>query len=151
MITYRNITTADPEYSSEKALRNRALRVPLGLTLSDADIAGEERQTHLVALDDAGAVVACVLLVIPGDGSAHIRQMAVEERFRNRKIGAGLIAYAEQTARGMGIRKIRMHARVYAHGFYERLGYRAVGDEFIEVTIPHIEMEKALEGEDEEG
>jgi predicted GNAT family N-acyltransferase len=151
MITYRNITTADPEYSSEKALRNRALRVPLGLTLSDADIAGEERQIHLVALDDAGAVVACVLLVIPGDGSAHIRQMAVEERFRNRKIGAGLIAYAEQTARGMGIRKIRMHARVYAHGFYERLGYRAVGDEFIEVTIPHIEMEKALEGEDEEG
>jgi len=151
MITYRNITTADPEYSSEKALRNRALRVPLGLTLSDADIAGEERQTHLVALDDAGAVVACVLLVIPGDGTAHIRQMAVEERFRNRKIGAGLIAYAEQTARGMGIRKIRMHARVYAHGFYERLGYRAVGDEFIEVTIPHIEMEKALEGEDEEG
>lgn len=151
MITYRNITTADPEYSSEKALRNRALRVPLGLTLSDADIAGEERQIHLVALDDAGAVVACVLLVIPGDGSAHIRQMAVEERFRNRKIGAGLIAYAEQTARGMGIRKIRMHARVYAHGFYERLGYRAVGEEFIEVTIPHIEMEKALEGEDEEG
>ncbi|MBN2086704.1 MAG: GNAT family N-acetyltransferase [Anaerolineales bacterium] len=150
MITYRSITTTDPEYESEKALRNRVLRLPIGRTLSDADISGEDEQTHLIALDGSGTVVACVLLVIPGDGTAHIRQMAVEERFRKRGVGAGLIAYAEQTARGMGIRKINMHARVYARGFYERLGYRAAGEEFIEVTIPHIEMEKTLEGEDDE-
>ena len=76
--------------------------------------------------------------------------MAVEERFRGRGIGAGLIGYAEQTARAMGIRKVNMYARVYARGFYERLGYRAASEEFIAVTIPHIEMEKTLEGEDEE-
>jgi predicted GNAT family N-acyltransferase len=144
MITYRTITTADPQYEAEKELRNRALRLPLGLVLSGKDISGEEKQTHLVALDDAGAVVACVLLVIPGDGTAHIRQMAVDESQRGRGIGAGLIGYAEQTARGLGIRRVTMHARVYARGFYERLGYRAVGDVFTEVTIPHIEMVKDL-------
>jgi predicted GNAT family N-acyltransferase len=144
MITQREITTADPEYELEKALRNRVLRVPLGLVLSDSDIAGEDSQTHLVALDEAGTVVACVLLVIPGDGTAHIRQMAVDERWRDRRIGAGLIAHAERTARGLGLRRMTMHARVVARGFYERLGYHAVSDEFIEVTIPHIEMEKTL-------
>jgi predicted GNAT family N-acyltransferase len=144
MITYRTITTADPLYAAEKDLRNRALRLPLGLALSDKDTSGEEKQTHLVALDDAGAVVACVLLVIPGDGTAHIRQMAVDESRRGRGIGAGLIGHAEQTACGLGIRRMTMHARVYARGFYERLGYRAVGDIFTEVTIPHIEMEKDL-------
>jgi predicted GNAT family N-acyltransferase len=144
MITHREITTADPEYESEKALRNRVLRVPLGLVLSDSDIAGEDSQTHLAALDEAGTVIACVLLVISGDGTAHIRQMAVDEHSRGRGIGAGLIAYAERIARGLGLRRMTMHARVVARGFYERLGYQAVSDEFIEVTIPHIEMEKTL-------
>jgi predicted GNAT family N-acyltransferase len=144
MITNRIITTADPEYEAEKDLRNRVLRLPLGLALSDADIAGEDQQTHLVALDDAGTVIGCVLLVIPGDGTVHFRQMAVDESFRGRGVGAGLIAFAERTARGMGIRRMTMHARVVARGFYERLGYRAVSDVFIEVTIPHIGMEKTL-------
>jgi predicted GNAT family N-acyltransferase len=144
MITHRVITTIDPEYEAEKDLRNRVLRLPLGLALSDADISGEDKQTHLVALDDAGTVVGCVLLVIPGDGTAHIRQMAVDEYYRGRGVGAGLIGYAERTARGMGIRRMTMHARVVARGFYERLGYRAVSDVFIEVTIPHIAMEKTL-------
>ncbi len=144
MITYRSITTADPQYEAEKDLRNRALRLPLGLTLSDKDISGEEKQTHLVAVDDAGTVVACLLLVLPGDGTARLRQMAVDESRRGCGIGAGLIEYAEQTARVLGAGRMTMHARVYARGFYERLGYRAVGDIFTEVTIPHIEMEKDL-------
>ncbi len=144
MIIYRSITTADPQYEAEKDLRNRTLRLPLGLTLSDKDISGEEKQTHLVAVDDAGTVVACLLLVLPGDGTARLRQMAVDESRRGRGIGAGLIEYAEQTVRGLGAGRMTMHARVYARGFYERLGYRAVGDIFTEVTIPHIEMEKDL-------
>jgi predicted GNAT family N-acyltransferase len=37
-----------------------------------------------------------------------------------------------------------MHARKTALGFYEKLGYRVAGDEFIEVTIPHYVMEKDL-------
>ncbi len=44
MITYRPITTADREYVAEKLLRNRVLRAPLGLALSEADVRGEERQ-----------------------------------------------------------------------------------------------------------
>jgi predicted GNAT family N-acyltransferase len=146
MITYKKITTADPEYESEKDLRHRALRVPLGLTLSYADVRGEDAQIHLAAMDDAGAVVGCVLLVIPGDGTAHVRQMAVDECCRGSGIGAGLMAQAENTAQAMHLSKVTLHARVYARGFYERLGYHAVGEEFTEVTIPHIAMEKTLPG-----
>jgi predicted GNAT family N-acyltransferase len=144
MITYRSITIADAEYESEKDLRNRALRVPLGLALSEADMRGEDRQIHLVAVDDSGKVVGCVLLVLPGDGTARLRQMAVDEPCRGLGIGAGLVAQAEKTARAMRLSKVTMHARLYARGFYERLGYRAVSEIFTEVTIPHIAMEKRL-------
>jgi predicted GNAT family N-acyltransferase len=37
-----------------------------------------------------------------------------------------------------------MHARVNAVGFYEKVGYRVHGDQFVEVTIPHYVMEKQL-------
>jgi predicted GNAT family N-acyltransferase len=37
-----------------------------------------------------------------------------------------------------------MHARKTALGFYEKLGYKAQGEEFEEVTIAHYVMEKAL-------
>ena len=148
MITYRRITTADLEYEAEKDLRKRALRLPLGLTLSEADVRGEDKQIHLLAVDENGTVVGCVLMVLPGDGTARVRQMAVDERCRQSGIGAGLMAQAEKTARDMGIRKISMHARLYARGFYERLGYHAESEDvFTEVTIPHIAMEKTLEGE----
>jgi predicted GNAT family N-acyltransferase len=146
MITYRRITTSDPEYESEKDLRNRALRLPLGLTLSDADVAGDGGQIHLAAIDDSGKLVGCVLLVIPGDGTVRVRQMAVDECCRGLGIGAELMAQAEKAAREIHISKVTMHARLYARGFYERLGYRAASDIFTEVTIPHITMEKTIEG-----
>jgi predicted GNAT family N-acyltransferase len=37
-----------------------------------------------------------------------------------------------------------MNARKNALGFYDKLGYKVVGDEFLEVTLPHFTMEKEL-------
>ena len=144
MITYRPITTADREYEEEKALRNRVLRAPLGLTLSEVDVRGEELQIHIVAVDDNGGVVGCVLIVPMAAGTARIRQMAVEESVRGKGIGAGLMAEAEKTARAAGTEKLTMHARLSARGFYKRLGYRAASETFTEVTIPHVMMEKTI-------
>jgi predicted GNAT family N-acyltransferase len=29
-------------------------------------------------------------------------------------------------------------------GFYEKFGYKIIGTEFIEITVPHFQMEKSL-------
>lgn len=147
MITYRQITTANREYEAEKALRNRVLRAPLGLTLSEEDVRGEEQQIHVVAVDERGEAVGCVLIAPAADGTARIRQMAVQEDFRGKGIGAGLMAHSETIARALPARKLTMHARLSARGFYERLGYRVTSDVFMQVTIPHVAMEKTLNPE----
>lgn len=147
MITYRQITTADPEYAAEKALRDEVLRAPLGLTLTETDVSGEDRQIHLLALDENGAEVGCVLIAPAGDGTARIRQMAVAGSERGKGIGAGLMAQAERIARAQTIRTLTMHARLSARGFYERLGYRVTSEVFLQVTIPHVTMEKRLDQE----
>ena len=43
-----------------------------------------------------------------------------------------------------GFVSLSLHARSIAVGFYEKLGYETVGDEFIEVSIPHRKMAKRL-------
>jgi predicted GNAT family N-acyltransferase len=45
---------------------------------------------------------------------------------------------------GRGYTSLSLHARKSAIGFYRKLGYAAVGKEFIEVTVPHQKMIKKL-------
>jgi predicted GNAT family N-acyltransferase len=143
MITYRRITTYDPEYEQEKDLRNRVLRMPLGLVLSELDLRNEDTQQHLVALDGRGNVIGCLLAVFSGD-TARIRQMAVEETYRGRGIGTELIKRAEHDAHARNIHTVTLHARVTARGFYEGLGYAVTSGIFTEVTVPHVAMMKKL-------
>ena len=143
MITYRQISTHDREYALEKELRNRVLRKPLGLKLSEQDVQEEDRQSHLVAMDDRGRVVGCVLVSFTEKG-AKIRQIAIEEGHRGRGIGTRLMIGAEQIVRDRNLGAVTLHARLTARRFFEKLGYATVSDLFTEVTIPHVKMEKIL-------
>jgi predicted GNAT family N-acyltransferase len=143
MITVRQISTDENEYEQEKELRNRVLRFPLGLKLSEQDLQGEDRQSHLVAMDGRGRVVGCVLVAFTEKG-AKIRQIAIEEGRRGRGIGTKLMAGAEQIVRDRNLGAVTLHARQTARRFFEKLGYTAVSDVFTEVTILHVKMEKIL-------
>ena len=145
MITYRQISTFDPEYALEKELRDRVLRMPLGLTLSEQDLHGEESQAHLVAVDEKGQVIGCVLVAFTGT-HAKARQLAVDERWRKKGIGRELMRQAESLARERKHDMLMLHGRVVSAPFFERLGYSVVSEEFTEVTIPHIRLEKKLIG-----
>ena len=70
--------------------------------------------------------------------------MAVQQDMQLRGIGASIMSFAENLARDKGFRYMIMHSRNTAIGFYEKLGYKVNGDEFIEVGISHYVMEKEL-------
>ena len=143
MIRYRQITVHDPLYDQEKELRTRILRTPLGLALTGADLSGEDRQVHIVALDDDERVKGCVLVDFSGD-RARIRQIAVDGGCRGKGVGRELMLLAEQAVRTRGRQTVMLHARITARGFFEKLGYCATSGVFLEVTIPHIVLEKTL-------
>ncbi len=87
-------------------------------------------------------VVACWWKKLPD--TVRLRQMAVLNDLQGKGIGRALMNFAENLARDSGYKIMRMHARKNAIGFYEKMGYRVNGDQFIEVTIPHYVMEKQL-------
>ncbi|MEI9957565.1 MAG: GNAT family N-acetyltransferase [Ferruginibacter sp.] len=59
-------------------------------------------------------------------------------------IGASMMSFAETVARDKGFKKLMMHARNTAIGFYERFDFKVKGAGFIEVNVPHHVMEKRL-------
>jgi N-acetylglutamate synthase-like GNAT family acetyltransferase len=89
-------------------------------------------------------MLGCCLLTKVDKHCVRLRQMAVQNNLQGKGIGASLMNFAENVARDHGYKKIIMHARKTAIGFYEKLGYTVTGKEFIEISIPHVVMEKKL-------
>jgi predicted GNAT family N-acyltransferase len=136
-------------YRQSLGLREAILRKPLGLVVTAEELADDRLRRHFVA-SSHGAVVGSVSLR-PLDGETiQLRQMAVVENRRREKIGAQLLARAEDWARGHGYRLMVLNARLGAEEFYARYGYLAEGEPFDENTVPHIRMTKALVGGSED-
>ena len=124
-------------------LRNEILRKPLGLSFNDEELEREKDDILMGAFED-DRLLGCCLLTPVDSGTVRLRQMAVPNSMQGKGIGRALMVFAENIARDLGYKKLCMHARKTATGFYKKLGYNISGEEFLEVTIPHYTMEKSL-------
>lgn len=131
------------EYQQMVQLRNDILRKPLKLTLTPEELEAEKDEILIGAFDEE-KMLGCCMLIIVDPGTVRLRQMAVLNNLQGKGIGRALMQFAENIARDRGFKKIIMHARKSAAGFYEKLGYQVCSEEFEEVTLPHYEMEKKL-------
>lgn len=131
------------EYRLMVSLRDELLRRPLGLSFRAEDLDGEKEDILIGAFEEE-KLLGCCLLTEVDPKTVRLRQMAVRNNLQGKGIGDSIIRFAETLAYDKGYRKITMHARATAIGFYERCGYRTCSDEFMEVTLPHKVMEKQL-------
>ena len=139
----RWIDHLSPAYALSVALRHDTLRKPLGLEFTETQLDSEANSLHLTAWE--GDVLVGTLLLTPlDDGSIQMRQVAVDDRKQGLGIGRLMVVESEAEALRRGFTRIMLHARDTAVGFYEKLSYERVGDEFIEVGVRHQEMEKYL-------
>lgn len=124
-------------------LRFLMLRKPLGLTFTKEDLEFEKNDILIGFFDDE-KLEGCCILTKEDEKTVRLRQMAVLSGLQGKGIGRVIMSFAENIARDRGFKKLNMHARKTAQGFYEKLGYHVEGPEFEEVTIPHVEMVKEL-------
>ncbi|KAJ3190339.1 hypothetical protein HDU85_000635 [Gaertneriomyces sp. JEL0708] len=149
-IIARKIPFNSPEFKDALDLRENVLRKPLGLSLADEDITVEEHNIHFAAFllpsspGAATTLVGTVQFVPVSATTAKLRQMAVSPDHQGLGIGRKLIQESEQCLQESGLTKVIAHARLNACRFYEKLGYRVVGDVFEEVGIEHMRVEKDL-------
>jgi N-acetylglutamate synthase-like GNAT family acetyltransferase len=141
----KQIDHGSKEYSQMIKLRNDVLRKPLNLTF-EADELDKEKNDILIGAFDEDKMLGCCLLTRVDKDCMRLRQMAVQNNLQGKGIGASMMNFAENIARDLGCKKLIMHARKTAIGFYEKLGYKVSGKEFIEISLPHFIMEKKLRG-----
>ncbi len=124
-------------------LRYELLRKPLGLEFTEEELENEKNDVLLGAFEDS-KILACCVLTSEDPETIRLRQMAVKKNQQGKGIGYSIMNFAERIATDMGYRKLTMHARDTAVGFYKKCGYRVEGNEFTEVGIPHYLMHKPL-------
>jgi predicted GNAT family N-acyltransferase len=130
-------------YQKELELRDAVLRHPIGLSIAQDDLSREcyDRHYGLVENDE---LLACLIITGLDNFTVQLRQMAVAEVCRGRGLGFRLVSGVEKVLQSEGIRKIVLNARRTAEKFYEKCGYQVVGEEYIKIGLPHINMEKLI-------
>jgi GNAT superfamily N-acetyltransferase len=128
-INMREVAFGSDLYRSLLDIRSDVLRKPIGMELRAKDIAADASEFHFAAMDGDRAIGCLVLKPLTAD-TAQLRQMAVLESYRGRNIGARLVRYAEDFARGNGFTTIETRAWRTAEGFYRRQSYQSFEHEF---------------------
>ena len=132
-----------PEQRASVQLRERILRIPLGLRYSKEELQNEFDQIHIGAFLD-NVIVGILLLKAVDDQLIKMRQVAVDTTLQGKGVGRNLVVFAEGWARENAYKKIELHARQEAVQFYLNLGYEIVDDPFYEVGILHRKMIKNI-------
>lgn len=138
----RLLKVGTDQYQAELRLRDEVLRKPLGMSIYDE--LPDDNNDHHLGYFCGTELVGVLLLTEINEVEVKMRQVAVAEAWRGMGIGTRLVKYAEKYAQSLGYRRIRLHARKTAVGFYAKLAYRIIGNEFVEVGLPHYEMVKEL-------
>jgi len=131
------------KYERLVQLRYQILRKPLHLEFTKSDLE-EDKECIWIGCFENGRAMGCCGLKRIDVVTVQLRQMAVNRGIQGKGIGRAIVGFAENIATDFSYKKIIMHARKSAQGFYEKLGYTAYGEIFTEVTVPHIMMEKNL-------
>ena len=139
----KQIDHGSSDYQKAIQLRYSILRAPLGLNFSQEDLDNEKEHIHIASFEDDDLLGCCMLTKID-QHTLQLRQMAVKANLQRKGIGESIVSFAENIGRDKGFRRIIMHARDTAIGFYEKFGYKVKGDQFIEVNLPHHMMEKNI-------
>jgi predicted GNAT family N-acyltransferase len=126
-----------------RALRRRVFIEEQGVSEADEVDDRDGEAMHLLATV-AGRPVGSARLLIEGD-TGKIGRVCVLAEVRGTGLGAALMrAAVVELAQIPGVSRAKLGAQVHALGFYERLGFAAVGPVYMDAGIEHRDMVLAL-------
>lgn len=104
----------------------------------------DSRAWHLVLYENGQAAGCCRLFSSNQPEVYILGRLAVRKSCRGRQYGEWLVREAEAWLRGRQVKRLALSAQVRVRPFYEKLGFTASGDEYLDEYCPHIHMEKEL-------
>ncbi len=102
----------------------------------------ENLAIHFVAYDEERPVAAGRFRILKE--TAKVERICVERSHRKTGLGQKLMDAIERHAYEQHLTKMKLNAQISAVGFYEKLGYQIISEEFMDAGIPHVTMVKEL-------
>ena len=139
------LATTPEEREAIFALRMEVFVEEQGVPAEEELDAWDVTATHVLArLAGDGQIIGTARLLDYGEGKAVIGRVAVHKDFRGQGVGAILMRFVEGIAAAQGFRHLELGAQCYAIPFYEKLGYTAYGEIYLDCAIEHRHMSKDL-------
>lgn len=143
MITIKETTDLTSDiYNDSLNLRKEVFVEEQGVPI-DLEIEGEELCIHF-ALYEENIPQATVRLLPQENKVYKVQRMAVANSARKKGFGRKIMLYAEGWVKQQGGKEIILGAQTQAIKFYESLGYKVFGDEYLDAGIKHFDMIKSL-------
>lgn len=100
----------------------------------------EENAIHFVAYDKHAPAAAGRFRVL--NELAKVERICVLLQYRGTGLGLLLMNAIENHAKQLNLKGTKLNAQISAVGFYKKLGYQIVSEEFMDAGIPHVTMTK---------
>jgi len=95
---------------------------------------------HIVLYDGEKPVATCRYFT---DGEAfHIGRVAIIKEYRGKHLGNEIMQIAEKEIKSLNAKQIEVSAQVRVKEFYKKLGYKEVGEIYMDEFCEHIRMVK---------
>lgn len=135
--------------SKDEKIRNDAYKIRVCVFVDEQGFRDEfdeiDGYAYHVAAYDGDKVIGCGRFFTDTDEKEyHIGRIAVLFEYRGMGIGAAIMMKIEEFCFNMGVEKVVLSAQKRAREFYEKLGYKACGEEYLDEGYPHILMIKKI-------
>ena len=100
--------------------------------------------THLVMFDGSEPAAVCRFFFSDEHGCYMIGRVAVAKEHRGKDLGSLIMQEAERLIKAEGGETIELSAQCRASGFYAKLGYKIVSEEYFDEYCTHVLMKKTI-------
>ena len=137
------LTSGSEEFPEALRIRRAVFVDEQGGPPEDEPDAWDASARHWLVLL-GGQAIGTARLYEPSPGVGKVGRVAVLPEFRGAGVGRRLVEEVAAHARAHGYREVILDAQTAACAFYERLGFTAEGEVFMEAGIPHQRMRRAF-------
>lgn len=137
---------SDDDFERYYQFRWQQLRKPLKFPLGSERDQLDKQSFHCMAITDEDSIIAVGSIQPLENNIMRIRYMAVESRFQRLGIGTDIVKRLLAYAAEHQASSCWLNARSDAVIFYQKQGFKLIGEVETELAVPHLKMETSLIG-----
>jgi predicted GNAT family N-acyltransferase len=131
------------EISGIKEIRRQVFQIEQGIDpILDFDGNDQESDQFIAYLNKEAVGTARIRYL--SEGLAKLERLAILKDYRKMGIGRKIVEYVIDYLKNKGVENITLDSQEHAKHFYEKNGFKQVGEVFEEAGIPHVKMERKL-------